>query len=451
MAAGNCVEQSGNEKGLQVSEINIAGLVLHDRVHSRVFTDPEIFEVEMQRIFASTWLYALHESEIPKPGDFKALTLARAPVVAVRGQDERIRIFFNRCRHRGAQVCEHEHGSTRFFRCWYHGWTYALDGSLANLPGQEAYGEELDLGQLSLTQVPRVDAYRGFVFASLARVGPSLDRYLGAAKQFIDVIVDYSPTGRILVRPDMVHRTCYRGNWKQVGMDGYHVDAVHGSVVDIMQRRHDSTGSAVGALQIENPWSDAAASRTVGMPFGHAALDLREQRLRHADRFLNEVSASRGGAEYVAAMVGRHGVDRARDIIALHGDPHVGIFPNLQLIHDHVRVVIPQSVDETLVYMYPILLDGAPEAFNTARLRHHEDFYGPAGFGSPDDIELFERTQAGARAQYDPWVLLSRGLQREAVEGDAVIARISDEVTQRAQFREWQRLMSGELAASDSQ
>lgn len=434
-----------------MTDIDIRGLVQHDRVHSRVFTDPDIFEMEMRRIFESTWLYALHESEVPRAGDFKTLTLARAPLVAVRGQDARIRVFFNRCRHRGAQVCEHEHGNTKFLRCGYHGWTYALDGALANLPGREAYGEELNLGQLALTQVPRVAEYRGFVFASLTEAGPSLDRYLGASRQFIDVIVDYSPTGRILVRPDMVHRTRYRGNWKQVGMDGYHVDAVHGSVVDMMQRRQESTGSAVGALQIENPWSDEAASRTVGMPFGHAALDLREQRLRHAERFLREISASRGGSEYVAAMVGRHGPERARDIIALHGDPHVGIFPNLQLIHDHVRVIIPQTVDDTLVYMYPILLEGAPEEFNTARLRHHEDFYGPAGFGSPDDIELFERTQAGARAQFDPWILLSRGLRRETVEGDAITGRISDEVTQRAQFREWQRLMCGERIVEDPQ
>lgn len=419
-----------------------ATLVRDDRVHSRIFTDPEIFRIEIERIFRRTWLFALHESEIPETGDFKTLTLAGSPVVAVRDKDGAIRLFLNRCRHRGAQVCEYEHGNTSFFRCWYHGWTYALDGGLANLPGSEAYGPGFDAGQLSLTAVPRVASYRGFVFASFASNGPSLDDYLGPAKQFIDVVVDYSPSGRIRVRPGMVHRTRYRGNWKQVGMDGYHVDAVHGSALDIMQSRRESTGSAVGALQIENPWSDESPSRTVGMPYGHAALDLREQRLRHGDRFMKEVASGPGGQEYVAAMVARHGPERARDIIALHGDPHVGIFPNLQLIHDHIRVVVPQSVDETLVLMYPIMLEGVPPAMNTARLRHHEDFYGPAGFGSPDDIELFERTQAGARADSDPWIYVGRGLAREYALGGMVAGKISDEVTQRAQLQEWRRLMS---------
>jgi hypothetical protein len=100
--------------------------------------------------------------------------------------------------------------------------------------------------------------------------------------------------------------------------------------------------------------------------------------------------------------------------------------------------------------MYPILLDGVPAAFNTARLRHHEDFYGPAGLGSPDDIEIFERTQAGARADAEPWILLGRGLGREAPLGAMVTGRISDEVTQRAQFQEWLRLMNDMLAAGAS-
>lgn len=418
-------------------------LVQSDRVHSRIFTDAGIFADEINRIFHRTWLYAAHESEVAQPGDFKTIMLGRTPVIVVRGQDGEVRLFVNRCRHRGAQVCEAAQGNTKYFRCWYHGWTYELNGSLASLPGEEAYGGSVAAAQLGLAAVPRVGQYRGFIFASLASTGPTLEEHLGAARQFIDIVADYSPTGKVKVKSNVVHKTRYRGNWKQVGMDGYHVHYVHSSVVSILQQRSGSTGSAVGALQIEDPWSDQSRSITRGFPYGHAALDLREQRQSHGQRFMAEVARTADGKKYVETMVARHGPARAEEIIALHGDPHIGIFPNLQLIHDHVRVVVPISVAETHVYMYPIFLEDVPDAFNTARLRHHEDFYGPASFGSPDDLELFERTQAGAQAELQPWILLGRGIGREVLEADqTVTARISDEVTQRAQMQEWKRLMA---------
>ena len=81
-------------------------LVKEDRIHSSIFTDESVFEDEMERIFHKTWLFALHESEVPKKGDFKLLKLGRFPVIAVRDENEEVQLMINRCRHRGAQVCE---------------------------------------------------------------------------------------------------------------------------------------------------------------------------------------------------------------------------------------------------------------------------------------------------------------------------------------------------------
>ena len=92
-------------------------LVKEDRVHSSIFTDEAIFEDEMERIFHKTWLFALHESEVPKEGDFKLLKLGRFPVIAVRDNNNEVQLLINRCRHRGAQVCEASQGNAKAFQC----------------------------------------------------------------------------------------------------------------------------------------------------------------------------------------------------------------------------------------------------------------------------------------------------------------------------------------------
>ena len=418
-------------------------LVQEDRVHSAIFTDEQIFQDEMERIFHTTWLFALHESEIPNAGDFKRLQIGRYPVIATRDEQGEIHLLINRCRHRGAQVCESSHGNTRRFQCWYHGWTYDTRGDLVGLTGPEAYDKDFQCEAHSLTRLPRVESYRGFVFASVAREGISLSEYLGPTKPYIDIMVDASPTGELQVKPGVVNRTRYRGNWKQVGMDGYHPHYVHMSVFKIFSKRESTTGSAVGALHLEDPFADTSKSRTRGFPNGHACLDFREQRRPHADASIEELRRTEEGARYVDDMVGAYGEERARDLIAWHGDPHLGLFPNLQLIHDHVRVVIPISPGETEVLMYPVFLKGVGQSINEKRLRAHEAFYGPAAAGSPDDAEIFERTQRGLLADADPWVQLGRGIQREEVDEDgSVAACISDEITQRAQMQEWKKLMT---------
>src|SRR5699024_10180174 len=100
------------------------------RVHTDVYSDPKVFAVEMQRIFNRTWLYVGHESELPKPGNYKTAYLGLQPVIVSRGDDGQINVLYNRCRHRGAVVCREPKGFAHHFRCPYHGWIYGKDGHL---------------------------------------------------------------------------------------------------------------------------------------------------------------------------------------------------------------------------------------------------------------------------------------------------------------------------------
>ncbi len=426
------------------SGASIAGLVGEGRVHSRVYTDPGVFELEIERIFSRVWVFVGHESEVPNPGDYRMRTIGRTPVLLVRGADRAVRVLVNRCRHRGSQVCETESGNTKFFQCWFHGWTYDTAGALAGVPGEDAYGAGFSKKDMGLSPVPRVDSHRGFVFASLAHRGESLSDYLGHAAGMIDLMIDASPTGTILADGGM-HKTEYFGNWKLVGMDGYHPHYVHATVFASMRRNPEA---GIGATHREDPFEDSARTRTRDFGHGHTMLDFRAHRINHYEMHREFIMKSPGGAQYIEAMHKAHGEARARLLIALGGDPHVGIFPNLQLINNQIRIVTPLAPDRTQVNMIAVRLGGVSDEMNITRLRQHESFYGPAGAGSPDDAEIFERVQRGMGAEVNPWIDLSRGMEREIIDTDgSIVGLISDEVPQRGMMRYWSELMTGESAA----
>ena len=117
------------------------------------------------------------------------------------------------------------------------------------------------------------------------------------------------------------------------------------------------------------------------------------------------------------------------------------IFPNLFLFESHIRVIQPLTVSETIVTMLPTLLGGVPDAMNAARLRAHERFFGPAGFGTPDDVEMFVNCENGMRGRAVEWVRQDRGLHRETGERRPPRGASTDETPQRSAYRQWRTVM----------
>ena len=180
-----------------------------DRVRREVYVDPEIFELEMQRIHERVWIYCGHESQVPKSGDSYPLQIGRQPMLMVRGSDGKISVLYNRCPHRGNMMCGDRHGNTgEFFRCSYHSWTFHHDGRLRKIPMMESgyagtrYGP--DNPDCSMKRAARVESYRGFVFASLAKEGPSLKEFLGESRVAFDDMCDRAPEGEVEIVPNDV-------------------------------------------------------------------------------------------------------------------------------------------------------------------------------------------------------------------------------------------------------
>ena len=109
----------------------LRALVRPDRVHRDFYVSPEVFELEMERIFGRAWLIVGHESQVPHPGDYVTPAVAGQPVIMSRGGDGRVHLLFNRCSHRGARVCTERSGNAKRFECPYHGWVYHTDGTHA--------------------------------------------------------------------------------------------------------------------------------------------------------------------------------------------------------------------------------------------------------------------------------------------------------------------------------
>ena len=330
-----------------ITHENLQSLVQDGRVHSRAYTNQAIFDLEIDRIFHRSWIYVGHESEVPKPGDYQARPIGRTPVILVRGKDNKVRVLVNRCRHRGAQVVQTESGNTRMFRCWYHGWTYELTGALAEVTEKGGYGPDFKTENMGLVEVPRVASHRGFVFASIKAQGESLAEFLGGAAAQFDMLVDASPTGEIFLDAG-TNKTEYLGNWKLVGMDGYHPNFVHASVVAGWARNSES---GIGAMHREDPFSDEALTLTRDYGNGHAMLDFRAQRLKSYKKHAEFLSKVPGGVKYVEDMHKAYGQERAELLISLSGDPHLGVFPNLQLIGNQVRIITPIAPGMTQVTM----------------------------------------------------------------------------------------------------
>ena len=124
----------------------LAGVIADVRrgmIPAHVYSDPEIFAAERDRLFARSWVFLAHESEIPERGDYVVRRVLADSFIVARDESGAVRVMFNMCLHRGMQVCRAEMGNASHFRCPYHAWTYRNDGRLAGLPFHaEAYGGE---------------------------------------------------------------------------------------------------------------------------------------------------------------------------------------------------------------------------------------------------------------------------------------------------------------------
>ena len=404
-------------------------LIKADRVHGSLYTDPEIYEQELERIWYRTWVYVGHVSEVPQPNDYVLKSIGPQQVIMTRDRDGEIHLLLNRCAHRANQVCDAPRGNSSAFRCPYHGWTFANTGKLLGYPFNSGYGGTEAKKSLGLGRVARVGIYQGFVFGSFAEDGPTLLEHLGPAHEAFDRLVRLSPEGEVELTAGWIKHKV-KANWKMLvenETDGYHPQFVHASIFSVAK-------SGIGDLYGEK---STAVSRDLGN--GHTENDLRPE-FRRTGRPMGWFGTSPDRfPDYVAKMCKAYG-EKAEEIM-IDGSPHVMVFPNLFIAEIQLFVIQPTAVDETVQHVTAAQFKGAPD-LNRRMLHQTIGSVGPAGFLLADDSEMYERNWRGVQERNPEWLVLARGMHRERRDEDGLlVGDATDEVPQRAIWREWRRLM----------
>lgn len=368
------------------------------RCRRDIFTNPELFELEMKYLFESNWVYLAHESQIPDNNDYYTTTIGRQPIIVTRDKQGELHAVINACAHKGAMLCRRKHGNKGSFTCPFHGWTFNNSGKLLKVKDEKTTEYPVSFnqnGSHDLTKVARFQSYRGFLFGSLNPDVQPLEDYLGETKVIIDQIVDQAPHGLEVLRGNSSY--IYDGNWKmqmENGCDGYHVSSVHWNYAATMGRRHEEGTKATDA----NNWSKSVAG-VYGFENGHILL--------WTNTLNPEVRPIWNQREQLAQRVGQERAD-----IIVSQTRNLCLYPNVFLMDQfgtQIRVARPLSVNQTEISIFCFGPKGESAEDRAIRIRQYEDFFNVSGMGTADDLEEFRACQAGYAGTAVRWNDMSRG------------------------------------------
>lgn len=191
------------------------------------YRSDRFFQAEMERLFLPGWNLLTRLDCVPKRGDYRALSFMKVPLIVARGSDEKVRVFANSCRHRGAKLAEGD-GNCRAFRCPYHSWTFGLDGELLAAPNYADKdgaaiidaAKRKDYGLIEIES----DSWAGFLFIRFRPGEESLaDHVGGLAPLLASHRIEEMQVGRQVVYEMAANWKCFVENY----MDGYHIPTVH--------------------------------------------------------------------------------------------------------------------------------------------------------------------------------------------------------------------------------
>ncbi|KAK0331594.1 hypothetical protein LTR94_028312, partial [Friedmanniomyces endolithicus] len=311
---------------------------------------------------------------------------------------------------------------------------YDPDGRLRKVPHAKGYDEAFDTTEFPLISL-RVEIYQGMIFATFnSDIEPLVD-FLGPAKKWMDLFMKQGAGFGVKTLGE--HKFRFPGNWKiqlENTTDAYHFPIVHKTFLDSLDAETENVFDVLG----QGGWVEDLGNGHSVMVMIPDLIDLEDNLdAPIPDRFADLAQELRDEGHDDATV---------RKVVRAVGGSgfNLNLFPNVACSMAFFRVLRPVAVDETEITHVAIGMDGGPAAGNRARLRLHEHFQGPMGFGTPDDAEGWERVQRGARAGDDLWIMLNRGV--DAPDGVAEVGHnagdVSAETGMRAAYQQWKRMMS---------
>jgi ethylbenzene dioxygenase subunit alpha len=403
-------------------------------VDRAIYWDPDIYALELERIFARCWLFLAHESQIEKPGDFLTTWMGQDRVLVTRKRDGSIGAFLNSCPHRGNVVCQADAGNARGFVCNYHGWSFGLDGSLVGMHEAESFERSpgFDRSALGLTPVTKVATYKGLVFGTFDANAPSLEDYFGDFTYYLDVLLDNEEGGTEFL-PGCI-RSVLHCNWK-IAAENFAGDALHAGWT------HDSGAQAMLGRGVGKVSQEDSYQANINGHCWEFNLDLLGNAASLGDR-----SILRYLREREPAMAERLGPTRARMVGSMSS---VTVFPNFSFLpgQNTFRVWQPRGPQEIELQTWVLVNRNAPQEIKDAYRKGVMMTFAPAGVFEMDDGENWEyatRANDGVvtrRQRLYYGLGLDTATTHPDLPGNLYRGQVND-ANQRAFLTRWSQLMS---------
>jgi salicylate 5-hydroxylase large subunit len=352
------------------------------RIPYWVYTDPEIYAREQERIFCGrSWAYVALEAEIPMAADFKRSSIGDKPIVVVRDETGDVNVVENRCAHRGVQFCQKPFGHATEFMCPYHQWTYNLQGDLIGVPfrrgikKQGGMPPDFDLKNHGLRKLHAATRH-GVVFASFADDVEPLEEFIGLEMlKLFDRVFD----GRELEVLGY-SRQLIPANWKLMFeniKDPYHASLLHVFLVTFGLFRADNPSK----VQVDKTGRHGALISWRGEQQRTADnADIKSLLEDFALQDPSMLQPVREFPEYTVVMT--------------------TLWPNLIIQQQSNTLATRQLITrgpEAFELAWTFFgYKGEPEDMRRRRIRQ-ANLMGPAGFVSVDDSEVIKFAQDGFR------------------------------------------------------
>lgn len=433
--------RSGNDRSLR----DLVDLE-HGLVSREAYVNPDIYEQELEQIFARAWLFIGHESLVPNPGDFFQSRMGEEDVLLVRDRKGHLHVFLNSCRHRGMKVCRYDDGNTLLLTCPFHGWSWDTDGRLVGVPHFEtAFHGELDKSRWGLHEVAQMCNFYGSIWATWDAKAPAFEDYLGPFAECIRRCFQSSDgrdNGVELFKPPTKWRIPTNWKFPAFSFDG---DRAHASTT------HRSINAAAIGPQGELAGGDRHGFRTA---FPRTAYEFSSRDLGHGGH--HELYEATGLPPYVDTWQTVPGVDdyyrkmwedKAKRYEGKYLSTGAGcVWPNVIIQPQRILLKHPHGVGMTESWrLYQVDRD-APKPVKDAQRRYMMRYGGPTGLTESDDMENWNYAYPASlgtiakRLPYNFQMGLGHAFTDDRVPGITLNYPIAEE-NQRSRLRRWLEFM----------
>ena len=385
-----------------------------DWVDSRVYSDPEIHEQEIEKIFKKVWIPVCHESELPKPYDFRTTTIAHEPIVVCRGPDDKVRAFLNVCAHRGMLIERRPSGSflegqpsgnPKRMTCMFHAWQYDMKGNCVYIAREkEGYQDRICKEQMGLRRLRCEVRFGGFVWVSLNDKVEALEDWCGEAFAELCKRIDPEPL-EVFHYHKAILPTNYK-LWHDTNSELYH---------DYLHYHNRVTGFDEAYF----------ARKAYGHTNGHVTFSSYEPSYDEYEGF-----ESRGAASFPNTPP--------------DGWFLVDLFPgmnfNLRGSAFRVDIQTPLGPDKVMIEFRGLGLKSDTPEVRQARIDHHNTIWGPFGRNLHEDLLAVSVQTTAMQNAADP---------RRILQARHEDNRIHDEIGLRHFYHEWGRWMDRDPSAPD--